>query len=61
MAWKPKPMKIQCHQCKKIGIFAPKSDVILGFSRCKKGGTIKQVVGELTLLNWVIHPKSWFK
>jgi hypothetical protein len=35
MAWKPKPMKIQCHQCKKIGIFAPKSDVILGFPRCK--------------------------
>ena len=61
MAWKPKPMNVQCPQCKKTGIFAPKSDVILGFPRCKKCGTIMQVVGEVTLLNWVKHPKSWFK
>ena len=54
-------MNVQCHQCKKTGIFAPKSDVILGFPRCKKCGTIMEVVGEVTLLNWVTHPKSWFK
>ena len=51
------PMSVQCSQCKKR-FFTPKSDVILGFSRCKKGGTIKQVVGELTLLNWVIRDGS---
>lgn len=58
--WKPKPMSVQCSQCKKR-FFTPKSDVILGFSRCKKCGTIMQVVGEVTLLNWVTHPESWFK
>lgn len=51
MAWKPKPMKTQCHQCKKIGIFAPKSDVILGFPRCVKCGMVMKVVGKVILLD----------
>ena len=61
MAWKPKPMKIQCHQCKKIGIFAPKSDVILGFPRCKKCGMVMKVVGKVTLLDWVIYPLTYIR
>ena len=61
MAWKPKPMKIQCHQCKKIGIFAPKSDVILGFPRCEKCGMVMKVVGKVTLLDWVIYPLTYIR
>ena len=33
--WKPKPMNVQCPQCKKTGIFTLKSDVILGFHDVK--------------------------
>ena len=61
MAWKPKPMKIQCPQCKKIGIFAPKSDVILGFPRCVKCGMEMKVVGKVTLLDWVIYPLTYIR
>lgn len=54
-------MKIQCHQCKKIGIFAPKSDVILGFPRCVKCGMVMKVVGKVTLLDWVIYPLTYIR
>ena len=61
MAWKPKPMKIQCHQCKKIGNITPKSDVILGFPRCVKCGMVMKVVGKVTLLDWVIYPLTYIR
>lgn len=38
MAWKPKPMKVQCPQCKATDIFAPSRDVIAFFPRCKTCG-----------------------
>ena len=59
MAWKPKPMKAHCPQCKAMDIFAPKSDVILGFPRCKKCGVQMVVVGQVDLLGWMMNPRHW--
>ena len=59
MAWKPNPMKVQCPQCKATDIFAPKSDVILGFPRCKKCGVQMVVVGQVDLLGWMMNPRHW--
>ena len=57
--WKHKQMNVQCRQCKKTGIFAPKSDVILGFPRCKKCGVQMVVVGQVDLLGWMMNPRHW--
>ena len=49
-------MRIECPQCRRTEIFAPYSDVILGYPRCKKCGITMQVVGKVTLLDWVKRP-----
>ncbi|MDM1019490.1 hypothetical protein QSV37_04075 [Acinetobacter sp. VNK23] len=53
MAWKPKPMQVQCPQCKATDIFAPKSDVILGFPRCRKCGASMVSVGKMSVVDWI--------
>ena len=60
MAWKPNPMKVQCPQCKATDIFAPKSDVILGFPRCKKCGVQMVVVGQVRVMDWVKNSLKFF-
>ena len=59
MAWKPKPMKIQCSQCKATDIFAPSRDVIAFFPGCKKCGVEMVVVGQVDLLGWMMNPRHW--
>lgn len=42
-----------CPQCKRGGVFAPKSDVIAFFPVCKKCQVQMIVVGKAQLLDWV--------
>ncbi|WP_087548397.1 hypothetical protein [Acinetobacter sp. WCHA39] len=54
MAWKPKPMKVQCPQCKATDIFAPSRDVIAFFPRCKTCGVEMVNVGQASVVDWII-------
>ncbi len=53
MAWKPAPMKVMCPKCKRTEIFAPRSDVIIYFTGCKKCQNKMVVVCKEELIDWV--------
>ncbi|MDH0032112.1 MULTISPECIES: hypothetical protein [unclassified Acinetobacter] len=60
MAWKPKPMQVQCPQCKATDIFTPSRDIIAFFPRCNKCGVEMVVLGQVDLLGWITNLKNWF-
>lgn len=57
MAWQPYPMKVKCSKCNTKNIFSPKSDVMLGFPRCKKCQIEVVVIGEASVWDWIRYLK----